>query len=146
MANCILCEDHSLLEDGILVWRGDDCRVVMVHDANLPGFCRIIWNRHIKEMTDLSFVERELLMTIVFAVEGSVREVLNPDKVNLASLGNQAPHLHWHVIPRFADDAFFPDSIWSQRVRDTAIGVLEKRRILAMLLPAAIRAAISQLY
>ena len=97
-------------------------------------------------MTDLSFVERELLMTIVFAVEGSVREVLNPDKVNLASLGNQAPHLHWHVIPRFADDAFFPDSIWSQRVRDTAIGVLEKRRILAMLLPAAIRAAISQLY
>ena len=97
-------------------------------------------------MTELSFVERELLMTIVFAVEGAVREVMKPDKVNLASLGNQAPHLHWHVIPRFVDDAFFPDSIWSNRVRDTAIDALERRRTLALTLPAAIRDAISQLY
>ncbi len=146
MANCILCEEGARYEDGILVWRGDDCRVVLVHDMNLPGFSRIIWNRHFKEMTELSFVERELLMTIVFAVEGAVREVMKPDKVNLASLGNQAPHLHWHVVPRFLDDAFFPDSIWSNRVRDTANDVLERRRTLALALPAAIRAAISQLY
>jgi diadenosine tetraphosphate (Ap4A) HIT family hydrolase len=33
--------------------------------------------------------------------------------VNLAALGNQVPHLHWHIIPRFADDAHFPDPVWA---------------------------------
>jgi diadenosine tetraphosphate (Ap4A) HIT family hydrolase len=37
--------------------------------------------------------------------------------VNLASLGNITPHLHWHVIPRFADDPHFPNPIWAARIR-----------------------------
>ena len=42
-----------------------------------------------------------------------------PDKVNLASLGNVVPHLHWHVIPRFADDPHFPNPVWGSKLRDT---------------------------
>jgi diadenosine tetraphosphate (Ap4A) HIT family hydrolase len=41
--------------------------------------------------------------------------VLHPDKINLASFGNVVPHLHWHVIPRFEDDAHFPAPIWGKR-------------------------------
>jgi len=47
-----------------------------------------------------------------------LRDTLQPDKINLASLGNQVPHLHWHVIPRFADDAHFPDPIWAAARRE----------------------------
>jgi diadenosine tetraphosphate (Ap4A) HIT family hydrolase len=54
----------------------------------------------------------------VFAVEQVLRELLQPEKINLASLGNQVPHLHWHVIPRFGDDAHFPDPIWAARKRE----------------------------
>ncbi|MEI4902545.1 HIT domain-containing protein, partial [Klebsiella pneumoniae] len=43
----------------------------------------------------------------------ALRSLYSPDKVNLASLGNVVPHLHWHVIARFRDDAHFPDPIWS---------------------------------
>jgi diadenosine tetraphosphate (Ap4A) HIT family hydrolase len=57
-------------------------------------------------------------MAIVFAVEQVLRELLQPEKINLASLGNQVPHLHWHVIPRFSDDAHFPDPIWAPRKRE----------------------------
>ena len=64
-------------------------------------------------MSDLGAAEREHLLTVVLRVEMIVRRLLKPTKMNIASLGNQVPHLHWHVIPRFADDAFFPDSIWS---------------------------------
>jgi diadenosine tetraphosphate (Ap4A) HIT family hydrolase len=53
-------------------------------------------------------------MSIVLAVEQALRRVLNPDKVNLASLGNMTPHLHWHVIPRFRDDRHFPNPVWGQ--------------------------------
>jgi diadenosine tetraphosphate (Ap4A) HIT family hydrolase len=49
----------------------------------------------------------------VFAVEAALREIAQPDKINLASLGNVVPHLHWHVIPRWADDVNFPDAIWA---------------------------------
>ncbi len=106
---CPLCDPQS--ED--VLWRDDLLRVILVDDASYGGFCRVILHRHVKEMTDLATVERSHIMRVVFAVEQALRDLLRPDKINLASLGNQVPHLHWHVIPRYADDAHFPDPIWA---------------------------------
>ena len=145
MTNCVLCKDELKPEEGQLIWRGDDCRVILVNDPVLPGFCRIIWNHHVAEMTDLSYGERDHLMTLVFAVEEAVRHVMHPDKVNIAALGNMVPHIHWHVIPRFKDDAFFPGSAWSQKTQETQASILEARRKKAQELPAAIKAAIASL-
>ena len=145
MTNCILCKDDLKPEDGQLIWRGDDCRVILVNDADLPGFCRVIWNRHVSEMTDLTHGEREHLMTLVFAVEAVVRRVMKPHKVNVAALGNMVPHIHWHVIPRFKDDAFFPGSSWSDKLRETPEALMAERRRQAAELPLAIREEISQL-
>jgi len=146
MKNCVLCADTIKPEEGELIWRGDDCRIVLVNDPYLPGFCRVIWNRHVSEMSELTFGERDVLMSLVFVVEEAVRYVMRPAKVNLASLGNQVPHLHWHVIPRYLDDAFFPGSVWSARAQQTPEAILEVRKRQARDLPAAIRAAISQLH
>jgi diadenosine tetraphosphate (Ap4A) HIT family hydrolase len=96
-------------------------------------------------MTDLSYGEREHLMTLVFAVEAAIRRVMHPVKVNIAALGNMVPHIHWHVIPRFKDDAFFPGSAWSDKLRETSESVLAVRRNQAAELPRAIREEISQL-
>ena len=145
MTNCVLCKDELKPEEGQLIWRGDDCRVILVNDPDLPGFCRVIWNRHVAEMTDLTYGERDHLMTLVFAVEEAIRHVMQPDKVNVAALGNMVPHIHWHVIPRFKDDAFFPGSAWSSRAQETKKAVLEARVIKTQELPAAIRAAIAEL-
>jgi diadenosine tetraphosphate (Ap4A) HIT family hydrolase len=97
---------------GTLLWQDETCRAVLVADADYPGFCRVIWKQHVKEMTDLSVAEREHFMATVFAVESAVRETMRPDKINLASLGNMTPHLHWHVIPRYTHDKHFPQPIW----------------------------------
>jgi len=145
MTNCVLCKDELKPEEGQLIWRGDDCRVILVNDADLPGFCRVIWNRHVSEMTDLTYGEREHLMTLVFAVEAAIRRVMHPQKVNVAALGNMVPHIHWHVIPRFKDDAFFPGSSWSDKFRETPEALLAERRRQAAELPLAIREEISQL-
>lgn len=112
-STCPLCQGHN--EE--LLWRNDLVRVIRVADAEYPGFCRVILNRHVKEMTDLPAPERAELMRVVFAVEAVLRELLQPDKINLASLGNQVPHLHWHVIPRFSDDTHFPDPVWAAAKR-----------------------------
>ncbi len=58
-------------------------------------------------------------MAVVFEVEDAVRDVMQPDKVNLASLGNKTPHMHWHVIPRFKRDRTFPDAIWAPSQRES---------------------------
>jgi len=59
-------------------------------------------------------------MRIVFATEATLREMMSPLKINLASLGNMVPHLHWHVIPRFPDDRHLPASIWAEPRRQPA--------------------------
>ena len=146
MTNCVLCKDDLKPEEGELIWRGDYCRVIMVDDPELPGFCRVIWNQHVPEMSDLTYGERDHLMSLVFVVEETIREVMDPDKVNLAALGNMVPHIHWHIIPRFKDDAFFPGSAWSQKMQETPKSVLSMRKERALQLPEKIRAAIANLY
>jgi diadenosine tetraphosphate (Ap4A) HIT family hydrolase len=84
-------------------------------------------------------------MSLVFAVEQAVRQVMHPDKINIAALGNMVPHIHWHVIPRYKDDAFFPGSAWSQKTQQTSATTLESRTKLAQELPAAIKHVIAQL-
>jgi len=129
-----------------LIWRGDDCRVILVNDSDLPGFCRVIWNHHIAEMTDLSHGAREHLMALVFVVEEAIRNVMHPDKINIATLGNMVPHIHWHVIPRYRDDVFFPGSAWSQKIQQAPVANLEVRKQLAQELPWAIKSAIAALF
>ena len=111
---CELCVNSG----GEVMWDDGFARVVLVGDADHPGFCRVILNAHEKEMSGLAEANRSRLMDVVFAVERTLRELLVPEKINLASFGNVVPHLHWHVIPRFADDPHFPNSVWSTRVRD----------------------------
>jgi diadenosine tetraphosphate (Ap4A) HIT family hydrolase len=95
------------------------CRVVYVEEPGYAGFSRVIWQAHVKEMTDLPGADRQHLMHVVFAVESVLRHLLSPAKVNLASLGNMTPHIHWHVIPRFSDDPHFPQPIWGSVQRGT---------------------------
>ncbi|MBK6336884.1 MAG: HIT family protein [Betaproteobacteria bacterium] len=111
-SGCVFCR----IEGGQRLWRDDRCRVVLA-DEPFAGFCRVIWNAHVAEMTDLPPAERAHLMQVVFAVEAALRARLAPAKINLASLGNLVPHLHWHVVPRFADDSHFPQPVWGPAQR-----------------------------
>jgi diadenosine tetraphosphate (Ap4A) HIT family hydrolase len=111
---CELCDNDG----GDVLWRDHQLRVVLVSDADYHGYCRVIWNAHVAEMTDLADTQRAHVMRVTFAVEAALREHLRPDKINLASLGNFTPHLHWHVIARFINDAHFPQSVWGERQRD----------------------------
>lgn len=110
---CPLCDAHSER----ILWQDTDCRVIRVDDPDYPGFCRVIWNAHVAEMTDLSAAQRMHLMNVVFATEQVLRDIMRPHKINLASLGNQVPHLHWHVIARQRDDRHFPQPVWANPER-----------------------------
>lgn len=124
MADCELCAAKN---EDVLV-NTPKFRVILVDDANYPGFCRVIWNAHVKEMTDLAIADRSALMQAVCKVEQAIRDVMQPHKINLASLGNMVPHLHWHVIPRYQDDAHFPNPVWA--ATDRVSSEVEAKRAL----------------
>lgn len=111
---CPLC----LPEAEAVLWRDDTCRILAVNDPAFPGFCRVVWSNHVAEMSDLRPDEQTHLFSVLLATERALRVLMKPDKINLASLGNVVPHLHWHVIPRYRDDANFPDPIWTTPRRE----------------------------
>jgi len=121
---CVTDRDH-------LVWQDKHCRVITGNDPDYPGYCLVIWNEHVAEMSDLDACARRHFMDVVFAVESSLRTLMNPDKINLASFGNKVPHLHWHVIARFADDRHFPESVWGREQRSALRRSAPGRDVLA---------------
>jgi diadenosine tetraphosphate (Ap4A) HIT family hydrolase len=116
MSACELCDSSG----GEILWQDEVCRVIRVgggEGAAFPGFCRVVWQAHVAELSDLAAEQRHHLLDVVQAVERALRAVVRPDKINLASLGNLVSHLHWHVIPRWRDDSHFPAPIWAPATR-----------------------------
>ena len=107
-ADCPLCDGHG----ETVLYRNAFLRVINAQDPDYPAFTRVILNRHVQEMTDLNQAERHGLMSAVYLVEALQRRHFQPAKINLAQFGNMVPHLHWHIIPRFANDRHFPNPVW----------------------------------
>lgn len=109
-ADCVLCQEPG----GRLVFSCPQFRLIHASEPGLEAFYRIIWNAHVPEWSDLPEAQRWLCMQAVAVVEQAMRDVLAPRKINIASLGNHVPHLHWHVIARFDWDGYFPAPVWAQ--------------------------------
>lgn len=134
---CPLCE----AADEILLWQDGSCRVILAPDADHSGFCRVIWHEHVAEMTDLTAADQRHIFNVVLATETALRQLMQPDKINLASFGNMVPHLHWHVIARFRDDRHFPQPVWGEPQRPGASRSAPSPEALS----AAIAAALTEL-
>ena len=69
------------------------------------GYTIVIWRgRHVAEPTELSADEASQYWHEVLEVGRRLEQRLEPVKLNYDLLGNSLPHLHTHVIPRYAED------------------------------------------
>ena len=118
MTDCVLCQEPG----GQPIWQGENLRLIRADEAGFPAFYRIVWNAHVAEFSDLGAAQRQHCMEAVALVEQVLRQQLQPTKINLATLGNVVPHLHWHIIARYDWDSHFPAPVWAsaQRPRDSA--------------------------
>ena len=132
MTSCTICN----LIEGEIIWSDNIIRVVLLDHQDYKGYCRVELISHTKEMTDLDEALQFKVMRCVFKVEEVLRKIFNPEKINLASLGNKTPHIHWHVIPRFKEDPHFPNSYWGEKLREglhQAISTEEKKDLIKLL-------------
>ncbi len=70
-----------------------------------------------KELTDIPKELRMQLWEIYYIVEEEMRSYFQPTKINMASFANMLPRVHIHVIARFEDDAYFPNPVWGEKLR-----------------------------
>lgn len=113
VAGCPLCESPG----GRVVAQGGRWRLVHAEEAGFPAFYRVVWQDHVREFSQLAPGDRATCLEVAVTVEEALLRHLQPAKVNLASLGNAVPHVHWHVIARFDWDSHFPGAVWAQPVR-----------------------------
>lgn len=112
---CMFCDQLSKESENVILIN-DICRVILVDNQYYPGYVQIILNNHVKELTELTLDEGLIIFKTIWLMEEKIRKTFKPDKINIASLGNVVPHLHWHIIPRYSNDRHFPNSIWGNVV------------------------------
>jgi diadenosine tetraphosphate (Ap4A) HIT family hydrolase len=141
---CALCGPL----EGVSVFEHARLRVIRAvgeAETNYPAFYRVVWREHVREMSDLSASDFALCMRAVVTVERVLREQLEPApvKINVASLGNMVPHLHWHVIARYVWDAHWPKPVWAQAERAADERTLETLRLQLPAVDKAMREALA---
>ena len=87
-------------------------RVLLLDDGNFRGYIILEYRRHVTELTDLTPEERTQLAEDVNACASAQQSALRPNKINYVILGNEVPHLHVHIIPRYFDDGWWGKPTW----------------------------------
>ena len=106
------------------------------------GQCSLIFDlRHAARPDQLTADEWAAFCADLYVAQRAVVSVTRPDHVNIESLGNVVPHLHWHIIPRYVGDPRWGMPIWTTPLSAMSDTRLEANEHLALVqqLQAAIR-------
>ena len=90
------------------------CDLRLMDDANYPWLVLVPRIAGAVEMIDLTEAQRTHLRREIDQVAAALREVAQPDKLNIATLGNMVQQLHVHVIGRNQDDPAWPAPVWGR--------------------------------
>lgn len=101
-----------LVQDSFFIGDFPLTRLLIQKDANFPWFILVPRRERITEIFQLAPSERQQLMTESCWLAETMQKIYQPDKLNIAALGNQVPQLHLHHIARFQDDAVWPKPVW----------------------------------
>jgi diadenosine tetraphosphate (Ap4A) HIT family hydrolase len=92
------------------------------------GYCILVARRHATELSRLEDGERRAYLEDMCLLARAIEECFRPHKLNYELLGNQVPHLHWHLFPRYADDVHALQPVWISLERAER-DELEKKRL-----------------
>jgi diadenosine tetraphosphate (Ap4A) HIT family hydrolase len=97
--------DHFIADLGL-------SKAYLHDDQFFAGWTVVVFQRHATELFHLAPTERIQLMEEVNKVAKALTQAYGAKKINYELLGNQLPHIHWHIIPRLADDPAPLEPVW----------------------------------
>ena len=109
----------------------------LVKNQTYRGHCQLIFDsRHAARPDQLSREEWARFCTDLFDAQAAIMRTVRADHINIESLGNVVPHLHWHIVPRYEGDPRWGLPIWLSSLGDmaeTALGADDRASLLAAL-------------
>ena len=102
----------TLAADSLEIGDLELCHCRLINNMLFPWFLLIPKVEGISEIVDLSADQQQLLMQESVWLSECLKSVFEPDRINVAALGNQVPQLHIHHIARFKTDAAWPNPVW----------------------------------
>ncbi len=104
-------------------------RWVLGENQFYKGYSLLLYRFHVEQLHELTPKEVEVFLQDMYSIGKELFEKLHPVRINYAILGNTLPHLHAHIIPRYADDSNPHHSIWNtpleKRIKLTTIAQRE---------------------
>jgi diadenosine tetraphosphate (Ap4A) HIT family hydrolase len=94
-----------------------------------PGYCVLLAKRHVTELHAMPRGEAHELLDEVLAAGRTLAEVFKPLRLNYECLGNQEPHVHWHIFPRYLDDPMRLAPVWLRPEAERKVSLDESARV-----------------
>ncbi|MCW9023294.1 MAG: HIT domain-containing protein [Gammaproteobacteria bacterium] len=104
----------QLKKDCLLIGQFSLCRLLLMPDANYPWFILVPDRDNISEIHQLSTDDQHTLINESSRLATLMETLFNPDKMNIAAIGNIVPQLHVHHVARFKNDVAWPAPIWGK--------------------------------
>lgn len=108
---CVMCGKHAA-PSPLLIAELETARAYLHEDQFFPGYVLLVLRRHATELYELAARERAAHLEEVSRVAQALARAFRPVKMNYELLGNQVPHIHWHLVPRLATDPDLRQPIW----------------------------------
>lgn len=106
--------DSRLAADTHLVCELSLCQVLLMNDSQFPWLILVPKVADVYDIIDLDEAQQIQLTQESAQVSHMLREMFEPDKLNVASLGNVVKQLHVHHVARYVSDAAWPGPIWGK--------------------------------
>ncbi len=112
---CPLCAPRpAFSEQGYFVHQLATSSLYLTREQTYRGRCLLVYDaRHVSRLDELELPEWQLLAQDLWTAERALVAAFAPQHINVESLGNEVPHLHWHLIPRYRDDGRWGGPIWT---------------------------------
>ena len=116
MAECSICERVKLAKEGknsFLIHEFKSSYLVLGDHQFYKGYSLLIFKLHVRELHELSADTQQMLFKELMTAGKAVNDAFKPWKMNYSCYGNQVPHIHWHLFPRYESDANHLNTPWS---------------------------------
>jgi diadenosine tetraphosphate (Ap4A) HIT family hydrolase len=114
-ADCFFCRKLASLDElppEDVVWHFPHSVALLGPYQFYHGYCILVSQRHACELSQLDDAERRPFLDEMCLLARAIEEAFRPHKLNYELLGNQVPHLHWHLFPRSAQDPDAVKPVW----------------------------------
>ena len=124
---------HPQLEkDTFFISSLDLSDVLLMNDSRYPWIILVPRINDVCDITELSTEQRVEFNEEINHVASLIKKAYQPDRLNIAMLGNIVPQLHCHIIARFKEDFAWAKPVWG--IGEAISYQIENKREIIMLI------------